>query len=161
MRACLLLVSVVVVVAAVLVTPAARSQEAGHPIAFASSRLELITASGRHRFAVELAETDDQRSRGLMFRPFLAADAGMLFIYPDDRIISMWMKNTLIPLDMVFISADGRVVSVHERAVPHSLRPITSGVPARAVLELAGGSASRLGIRAGDRVVNDRLGSAR
>ncbi len=128
---------------------------------FATAPLEIVTAKGRHRFIVELAETYEQRAQGLMFRRALAPDAGMLFVYPEDRVISMWMKNTFIPLDMVFVSADGRVVALHERAVPHSLRSISSGPAARAVVELAGGAVARLGIRKGDRVVSDRLGSGR
>jgi uncharacterized membrane protein (UPF0127 family) len=128
---------------------------------FATAPLTLVTGTGRHKFTVEIAENDAQRSQGLMFRRALAPDQGMLFIYPSDRIISMWMKNTFIPLDMVFISNDGRVVSVHERAVPGSLKAISSGVRARAVLELVGGSISRLGIRSGDRVLNIRLGAGR
>lgn len=127
---------------------------------FALSTLEIVTATGRHAFRVELAQTDQQRSQGLMFRPFLATDAGMLFIYPADRPIAMWMKNTLIPLDMLFLGADGHVVALHERAVPHSLRTIASGVSARAVLELPGGTIGRLGIRIGDRVVSPELGGA-
>lgn len=126
---------------------------------FTTAPLMLVTGTGRHNFTVEIAENDAQRSQGLMFRRALAPDRGMLFIYPSDRIISLWMKNTLIPLDMVFIGNDGRVVSVHERAVPGSLKAISSGARARAVLELAGGSASRLGIRPGDRVINSRLGT--
>jgi uncharacterized membrane protein (UPF0127 family) len=128
---------------------------------FVSAPLTLVTGSGRHNLTVEIAENDAQRSQGLMFRRILASDRGMLFIYPSDRIISMWMKNTFIPLDMVFIGNGGRVVSAHERAVPGSLQAISSGSCARAVLELAGGSVSRLGIRAGDQVMNARLGAGR
>ena len=127
---------------------------------FTLSTLEIVTATGRHAFRVELAQTDQQRSQGLMFRPVLAPDAGMLFIYPGERQISMWMKNTLIPLDMLFLASDGRVVALHERAVPHSLRTIASGVAARAVLELPGGTVGRLGIRIGDRVISTELGGA-
>ena len=128
---------------------------------FDRAPLEIVTATGSHGFTVELALSDDQRAQGLMFRRYLAADAGMLFVYPRDKVVSMWMKNTFIPLDMVFVAADGRVVALHERAVPHSLRSISSGVPARGVVELAAGTISRLGIRIGDRVSNDRLGGGR
>jgi hypothetical protein len=140
--------------------PPGAAAQSGSLQGFSTSSLEIVTSGGRHAFRVEVAETDSQRSQGLMFRPVLAADAGMLFIYPTDRHISMWMKNTLIPLDMVFIAADGRVVGFHERAVPHSLRPIGSGAPARAVLELPGGTVSRLGIRPGDRVISPNLAGA-
>ena len=90
-----------------------------------------------------------------MFREQLAPDAGMLFILPAPQTMSMWMKNTLIPLDMVFIGMDGRIVNVHERAVPHSLDTISSAGPVKGVLEIGGGMASKLGIRAGDRVVHE------
>jgi hypothetical protein len=128
---------------------------------FATAPLDIVTRSGRHAFTVEIAETDAQRAQGLMFRSRLAPDGGMLFIYPADRRLSMWMKNTLIPLDMLFVASDGKVVGIHERAVPHSLRSIASPVPARAVVELAGGTVGRLGIRVGDRVVSKPLGTAR
>ena len=89
-----------------------------------------------------------------MFRRSLAPDGGMLFIYPTERTISMWMRNTLIPLDMVFIAADGRIVKVAQRTVPMSLATISSGGPAKAVLEVNGGTAARLGLEPGGRVVH-------
>ncbi|MGH6961849.1 MAG: DUF192 domain-containing protein [Dongiaceae bacterium] len=124
------------------------------PAAAGFERDELIveTADGAHRFAVELATTAEQRSQGLMFRPHLAADAGMLFVYPRERTITMWMKNTLIPLDMLFIAADGRIIHIAERTIPKSMATISSEGPARGVLELNGGTAARLGIKPGDRV---------
>jgi uncharacterized membrane protein (UPF0127 family) len=127
--------------------------------ALASSTLEIETAKGRHSFTVEIAANDAQRARGLMFRRALAPGHGMLFVYSRPRMISMWMKNTFIPLDMIFIGASGKVVSVHERAVPHSLVPISSEKRALAVLELAGGSVARFGIRPGDRVLNSHFGA--
>jgi uncharacterized membrane protein (UPF0127 family) len=123
------------------------------PVAFGRGELDIETAQGRHHFAIELATTSDQQVRGLMYRRTLAPDAGMLFLYDDDHEIQMWMKNTLIPLDMIFIRADGTVLSVAERAVPQSLATIPSKGPARAVLEVNGGTAARLGIKPGDRVV--------
>ncbi len=126
---------------------------------FESGRLAIETASGaRHEFEVELALTPGQQAQGLMFRRDLAGDAGMLFIYARDRPVSMWMKNTLIPLDMLFLARDGRVVRVFERAVPGSLATISSGGDAAAVLELNGGTAARLGIAIGDRVLHPALG---
>jgi uncharacterized membrane protein (UPF0127 family) len=89
-----------------------------------------------------------------MFRRSLDADAGMLFDYGTTQSVSFWMKNTLIPLDMVFIYANGRVAGVHQRAVPHSEQPIPSPAPVRAVLELNGGTAARLDIKPGDLVVH-------
>jgi len=117
---------------------------------FQKSKLVIETGKGRFPFEIELALTPPQMMQGLMFRRELAADAGMLFDYREPQTISMWMKNTLIPLDMVFIGMDGTVVDVHERAVPGSLATIASRVPARAVLELNGGTVARLGIKPGD-----------
>jgi hypothetical protein len=116
--------------------------------------LVIETKTGSHRFSVELAQTAEERAEGLMFRRRLAADAGMLFVYPSDQTIHMWMKNTLIPLDMLFIAADGRITRVAERTVPGSTAVISSGAPARGVLEVNGGTAARLGIAAGDRVIH-------
>jgi len=114
------------------------------------SPLVVDTAGGAKQFRVEIADTRKARQRGLMYRRSLADESGMLFNFRRDEVISMWMKNTLIPLDMIFIDRQGRIVRVHARAIPGSLAGITSGKPARAVLELAGGSAARFGIKAGD-----------
>jgi uncharacterized membrane protein (UPF0127 family) len=123
---------------------------------FGTGLLTIETAAGGHYpFQVEIAETPRQMAQGLMFRQEMAADAGMLFILPKDQPMSMWMKNTLIPLDMVFIGRDGRIVNIHERAVPGSLDAISSAAPVRGVLELNGGVTSRLGIRAGDRIIHE------
>jgi len=127
---------------------AARAQDPG----LERDELAIESASGTHRFIVELPRTPDQMARGLMHRRQLAADAGMLFLYPADRAITMWMKNTLIPLDMLFIAGDGRIVNIVERTVPLSLQVIESAGPARGVLEVNGGTARRLGIEPGDRV---------
>jgi uncharacterized membrane protein (UPF0127 family) len=108
--------------------------------------------SGTHRFRVEVAVNDAERARGLMFRRELAADAGMLFDFNVTQPVSMWMKNTLLPLDMLFVAEDGRVVNIAERTIPGSLTPIPSEEPVRFVIELAGGTAARLRLRAGDRV---------
>jgi uncharacterized membrane protein (UPF0127 family) len=121
---------------------------------FPRSELEVVTDKGRYKFKVELATTPEQMMQGLMFRRSLDADAGMLFDYGTTQPVSFWMKNTLIPLDMVFIYANGRVAGVHQRAVPRSEQPIPSPAPVRAVLELNGGTASRLGIKTGDLVVH-------
>ncbi len=124
-------------------------------------RVSLVvetSAKVRHAFEVEMALTPRQQAQGLMYRRDLAGDAGMLFIYPRDRPISMWMKNTLIPLDMLFLARDGRILRIVERAVPHSLLTISSGEDAAAVLELNGGTAARLGIAAGDRIIHPALG---
>ena len=103
-------------------------------------------------FEVEMALTPDERSLGLMFRDALDPMSGMLFIYPGPQEVNMWMHSTRIPLDMLFIGADGTIVKIKERAVPYSNEVISSGAPVVAVLELNGGTASRLGIAPGDRV---------
>jgi hypothetical protein len=120
---------------------------------FATASLNIETAAGsEHAFNVEIAETPDQRAQGLMFRRQLAGDAGMLFLFDRSEERAMWMKNTLIPLDMLFIDDTGKIVRIEERTVPHSLRAIVSGSPVSAVLELNAGTASRLMIKPGDRV---------
>ncbi|MDA8231061.1 MAG: DUF192 domain-containing protein [Magnetospirillum sp.] len=125
--------------------------------------LVMIDLGGgaKHAFSVEVATTPAQHSQGLMYRRELAADAGMLFDFGDPQDVSMWMKNTFIPLDMVFIADDGRIVGITQRAVPQSLAIIASPQPVRAVLEINGGRASSLGIRVGDRVSGAIFGPAR
>ena len=98
---------------------------------------------------MELADDPAERSRGLMFREELAPMSGMLFVYEDAARRAFWMKNTLIPLDMIFADAAGRVVKVHPEAIPHDETPVPSGQPAQFVLEIAGGLAERLGLVAG------------
>ena len=119
---------------------------------FSTGSLVIRSDGHSHPFTVELATTDAQRAQGLMFRRTLAADHGMLFLYPRARVINMWMKNTLIPLDMLFLDSEGGIVALHERAVPQSLSVISSGVRARAVVEVPGGTVQRLAIRIGDQV---------
>ena len=114
--------------------------------------LQIVTGSGPHPFAVEVMRTDEQRARGLMFRRSMPADRGMLFDFKTEQPVMMWMKNTYIALDMVFISRSGVVVSVAENTEPLSERTIASGPPAYAVLEVNGGTAARIGLKAGDRV---------
>ena len=128
---------------------------------FPLSELTVVTADGkRHDFQVELALTHDQRAQGLMHRKSLAPDAGMLFIYEIERPISMWMKNTYISLDMIFIGYGGEIRRVVEGTKPLSLDSISSNGPARGVLEVPAGTAARLGIRPGGRVLHPALGSA-
>ena len=124
-------------------------------VSFERDSLVLRTAEGaERRFDIELALSPQQQAQGLMYRRSLAADAGMLFVYRPARPVAMWMKNTLIPLDMLFIAEDGLVVKVVERTVPLSLTSISSDQKVRGVLELNGGTADRLGIRPGDRVIH-------
>ncbi|SLN76964.1 DUF192 domain-containing protein [Oceanibacterium hippocampi] len=115
-------------------------------------KLVIESDGAYHPFTVEVARSTNEKSRGLMFRERLEPDAGMLFLYAREGEIAMWMKNTLIPLDMIFIDAGGIIVDIHRRAVPHSTATIASRRPALAVLEVNGGLTERLGIRPGDRV---------
>ncbi len=122
--------------------------------------LAIVTAGGaRHDFRIELAVTPEQRAQGLMHREALAPDAGMLFVYARPQEVSMWMKNTLISLDMLFISAEGAVLRIAERTEPLSLASISSGSPAKGVLEVPAGTAARLGLRPGDRILHPAFGS--
>ncbi|WP_202802359.1 DUF192 domain-containing protein [Oceanibaculum indicum] len=122
---------------------------------FERSGLIIETAQGQqHRFDVEMAVTPAQQAQGLMFRQQMAPEAGMLFLYDRPQGVAMWMKNTLIPLDMFFIDAKGRITGIEERTVPFSTQTIESPGLASAVLELNAGTAERLGIRVGDRLVH-------
>ena len=116
--------------------------------------LEIVSRSGVHVFSVELADNDVERERGLMFRKSLPEGQGMLFDFGTERDVTMWMKNTLISLDMIFIRADGQIARIAENTKPMSTRIIPSGQPVLAVLEVAGGTAEKLGIAAGDRVAH-------
>jgi uncharacterized membrane protein (UPF0127 family) len=116
------------------------------------SELTIETAKGPQKFRVELAVSPDQQAQGLMFRRRMDADAGMLFPYEQPQKVAFWMKNTFIPLDMLFIAQDGRIESIRERTVPQSEEPVRSRGRIKAVLELNGGTASRLQIKPGDRV---------
>ncbi|WP_430384384.1 DUF192 domain-containing protein [Archangium violaceum] len=107
---------------------------------------------GVHRVDVEVAATSDTRTRGLMWRKELAAGKGMLFVFPRDEVQSFWMRNTLIPLDMLFINAAGRIVGIIENAEPRTLTPRTVGVPGRYVLEVPGGWCQKVGITRGSSV---------
>ncbi len=126
---------------------------------FNRSKLRVVTKSGKHEFIVEIAVTDRQHAQGLMFRQSLAKNAGMLFDYKVPTSITMWMKNTYIPLDMIFIGNDGRVINVVQRAIPFSENVISSLGKARGVLEVNGGTASRLGIMPGDKILHRIFGN--
>ena len=128
---------------------------------FAQDELVIEGADGRrHSFQVELALEPRQQSQGLMYRKRMAADAGMLFIYQPTRPVAMWMQNTYIPLDMIFIQADGEISKIVQRTVPLSQETISSDRPVRAVLEVNGGTAARLELKPGDRVVHALIGGA-
>jgi uncharacterized protein len=120
---------------------------------FPRATLKIATPDARlHTFKVWVAEDESRRARGLMYVRGLADDEGMLFIYPQAQHIGMWMKNTLIPLDMLFVAADGRIAHVVANTTPHSLETVESKGPALAVIELKGGAAAKLNIRPGARV---------
>lgn len=127
------------------------------PAVAAESAGTLETASGRHRITVETAETPQARETGLMFRPSMPADQGMLFDFDQTRPVTMWMKNTYIPLDMLFMNEAGRVVAIKRDAQPQSLDLIPSGGPVRYVLELNAGAAARYGVAAGDRLLHPTI----
>jgi len=113
----------------------------------------LKTATGDHSFNIEVATTDQERALGLMFRHSLPENAGMLFLYDPPQPAAMWMKNTLIPLDMVFISPDGTVHRIEANAEPFSTAVIPSEGPIVGVLELNGGEAGKIGLKRGDKVL--------
>jgi uncharacterized protein len=121
--------------------------------------IEIVSSSGVHAFSVELATNDAERERGLMFRKDLPEGHGMLFDFQQDQPVAFWMHNTYIPLDMIFIRGDGRILHIAEEAKPLSDNLIPSGGPVRAVLEVIGGTARNLGIAPGDRVTGAFFGS--
>jgi uncharacterized protein len=138
-----------------LLLPArARAQDGPQPV-LRKERLVIATGRGQqHAFTVEMALTPTEQSVGLMFRTQVPQDGGMLFDWGRPRISQMWMRNTIVSLDMVFIAQDGLIRTIAERTVPQSLAVIDSRVPVRATLELLGGTCERLDIRVGDRVLH-------
>jgi uncharacterized membrane protein (UPF0127 family) len=158
-RRALALVALALVSSALISAPAqARQVQPKAAVAAKpSTRLdtvEILTSRGRVKFTVELAVTRAEQERGLMFRKSLAPDRGMLFPYNPPQRAAFWMKNTLIPLDIIYIAPDGRVLSIARNAVPHDETPLPSGGVIRGVLEIPGGRAAQLGILPGDRVLN-------
>ncbi len=134
--------------------PNAASSEA--PLERAESGLEQVpvtitSASGTHRFIAEVARSKDEQSRGMMFRESIAPDRAMIFPYDPPEPTAFWMENTMIPLDMIFIRADGTIARI-ATAVPLSQELVPSGEPVGAVLEIAGGRAAQLGIKPGNKV---------
>lgn len=132
------------------------------PAAFAqleTGPLSIQSGDEVHAFTVELANDPEEITTGLMERAELAPDAGMLFDFGVPREANMWMKNTLISLDMLFLDSDGKVLAIARETVPGSLRRINPGVPVKGVLELAGGRADELGIEPGDVVRHEIFGN--
>jgi uncharacterized protein len=114
--------------------------------------LEIVTKNGVQVFSVEMATTEQEKETGLMYRKELPDGKGMLFDFSPEQQVSMWMKNTYIPLDMIFIRADGRILRIAENTEPLSTKIISSGGPAKGVLEVIAGTAKKYGIEPGDRV---------
>jgi uncharacterized membrane protein (UPF0127 family) len=116
--------------------------------------LEIVTKNGVHVFSVEMATTEQEKETGLMYRKELADGKGMLFDFSPEQEVSMWMKNTYISLDMIFIKADGRILRIAENTEPLSTKIIPSNGPVKGVLEVIAGTAQKYGIRPGDRVAH-------
>lgn len=146
---------------AVLAGSAMAQPQQPPPMQFDTDTLAIRTASGEVKFKVELAVTPAQQQRGLMFRDKLEPYTGMLFDFGRPQAISMWMMNTLIPLDMVFIAPDGRILNIAANTKPMSTDTILSQGPAKGVLEIAGGTARLLGIKPGDLVLHRAFGTAK
>jgi len=130
----------------------------GSAQAAGQSTLEIATKSGVHPFSVELATTEAEREKGLMFRKELPEGQGMLFDFHREQEVGFWMQNTYIPLDMIFIKADGRILRIAENAKPMSTDVIPSNGPVRFVLEVIAGTARKMGIAPGDRVASPLIG---
>jgi uncharacterized protein len=141
--------------------PARSAEPTGPQPELPKEKLIIVTRDGvSHPFEVEMALTEAQQTVGEMYRPNVAPEAGMLFDWGYPRASQMWMRNTLVPLDMVFINADGTVRSIAENTVPRSLAVIDSRGPVRATLELAAGTTAKLNIRVGDKVQQRIFGNS-
>lgn len=130
-----------------MAVPSARASD------LAQEKLIIQSGNAKHAFVVEIADNDVTREQGLMFRKSLAKDNGMLFVFRRYEEQNFWMKNTLIPLDIIFIDKGGEIIKVHSMAKPKDLTLIPSGAPVAAALEIPGGEAQKRGIKAGDRVI--------
>jgi uncharacterized membrane protein (UPF0127 family) len=133
----------------------AASPPSGLPV----ETITIDTKAGPHAFSVEVAADDESREKGLMYRMAMAPDAGMLFDFHTPQLVSFWMENTVIPLDMLFVRADGTIARIKENATPYSRENIPSGEPIEVVIELNGGRAAALGISEGARVHAPNLGA--
>lgn len=144
-------IALIALAALLLMTPAVMAADV--------QSLEIVSKSGVHIFTVEMATTEQERETGLMYRKELAEGRGMLFDFSPPQQVSMWMKNTFIPLDMIFIKADGRILRIAENTEPQSEKIIPSGGLAKGVLEVIGGTARKYGIEPGDKVAHPLFGS--
>lgn len=142
--------AIVFLVSLTVFAPAVFAQNA--PQALRTENLVIRSGEKEHRFVAEIAETVRERSLGLMFREEMAADRGMLFIFDGEGERYFWMKNTPLPLDIIYIGSSGTIVSIAADTVPYSEKSIPSGAPAQFVLELNAGTAAKLGISVGDTV---------
>lgn len=145
------------IAAAGAVSPPASAQMPGGFATFSKGEAVIRSANGDHKFRIEIARTEQQHEQGLMYRRHLDADAGMLFVYRRPTESDMWMKNTLLPLDMIFVRAGGKIGRIAERTIPMSEKVIYSGGRVIAVLEVNAGTVSRLGIKVGDTLVSSAL----
>lgn len=127
-------------------------------ITFETSQISIVTKDGTYNLSVELAVNKVERARGLMSRKEMPPNAGMLFDFERNELVTMWMKNTFISLDMLFLDSFGTIVSITRDTQPQSLRQISSAGPVRGVLELNAGTVNRLGIKEGDRILHARFG---
>jgi hypothetical protein len=139
--------------------PVRAGEAIGQPMLLATESLLIETTQGSFEFEVEIADESFEQARGLMFRTELPPRRGMLFDFGEPRIVSMWMKNTPRPLDMVFLARDGTVLSIAERTVPFSEDIVTSGEPVSLVLELNAGVSRMIGLRKGDRLKHRLFGN--
>lgn len=134
--------AVVAMAVAVVALPLAACSDEG--------KLVLHSSTGDYSFNVDVVDTPEDRAKGLMFVQELADDAGMLFDFKEEREVSFWMRNTFIPLDMIFVGADGVVKTIHVNARPHDVTSIPSEVPVQFVLEIPGGRSVEIGLKPGD-----------
>ena len=146
--------------AALMTAPIAAQDADIEEIDFGTPEALTIESEGStHNFTVEIADTPEKQTRGLMYRDEVAPDAGMLFEYKGQGVLSIWMKNTGVPLDVIFIRKNGKILKIEHSATPYSLRSISSEASVAAVLELAGGRALELGIMPGDLVKHEFFGT--
>lgn len=155
-------VLVITVFAAFLgLAPVALAQTGPAPLDFGPREsLAIVSNGASHSFNIEVADNQAELTRGMMFRDTVPNDQGMLFEFGESRVVSIWMKNTSVFLDVIFVRADGRILKIEHSAKPYSLRSMTSEAPVTGVIEIAGGQANALGIRPGDLVQHSYFGTA-
>jgi uncharacterized membrane protein (UPF0127 family) len=149
------LTALAVATGVVVVLAPATTVRAEAPLA--QGRLEIRTAKASHGFSIEIVDTEEKRAEGLMFRTEMAPDHGMLFDFRREQPVAFWMKNTYLPLDMIFVKADGRILSIAENTTPMSEALVPSSGPVRFVFEVKAGTSKRLGIAPGDRLIHPRM----